>query len=79
MRSIDPNLLTLDISFDFCSIDIKNIIHHCGINIDKKNFKECNKQFCSLIKKKILMIGKKSYSNTAVVFVLLGFYFFLVF
>jgi len=37
MRSIDPNLLTLDISFDFCSIDIKNIIHHCGLNIDKKN------------------------------------------
>ena len=29
--------------------------------------------------KKILMIGKKSYSNTAVVFVLLGFNFFLVF
>jgi len=25
------------------------------------------------------MIGKKSYSNTAVVFVFLGFYFFLVF
>jgi hypothetical protein len=32
-----------------------------------------------LAKKKILMIGKKSYSNTAVVFVFLGFYFFLVF
>jgi hypothetical protein len=78
MRSIDPNLLTWNISFDFCSV--KNIIHHCGINIDKKNknFKECNKQFCSWTKK-ILMIGKKSYSNTAVVFVLLGFNFFLVF
>jgi hypothetical protein len=34
MRSIDPNLLTWNISFDFCSV--KNIIHHCGINIDKK-------------------------------------------
>ena len=40
----------------------------------KIKFKECNKQFCSLEK-----MRKKSYSNTAVVFVLLGFYFFLVF
>jgi len=40
----------------------------------KIKFKECNKQFCSLEK-----MRKKSYSNTAVVFVFLGFYFFLFF